>query len=262
MQIELKCGDKQIRAAATGRDSYESRHSHKTLELIDIVFDTLTEDHKDWAAEYGSSNGIVEAEGKKWEIEEPSYHYQEGSPVTRFNWKLREIEDFQGTQLVIDDWPLTPYKYHEELSGEALIVQARVEMTPDEFERFLNLPRYFPVIRKGIEDQPREMRLGQCLWSETADKYRVQVYLVESVYDKKGGHGVFQPQSHNDATRIVHSAIILDRLLDSLVKKGVISAEESEQLTRFDDEKKIHREMAKRDRVDDLDKWLDREERA
>lgn len=104
MQIELKCGDKQVRAAATQRDSYESQHSHKLLGLIDIIFDTVTEEQKDWAVEYGSNNGIAEAEGKKWRIEKPSYHYQDGSPVTRFSWKLREVEDWPITQLVLDGW--------------------------------------------------------------------------------------------------------------------------------------------------------------
>src|SRR6478609_2671597 len=107
MEIELKCGDKTIHASETRRASFVSRHSHKPLGLIDIIFVTQTEDQKEWAAEYGGKNGIVEAEGKRWRIEEPSYSYQDGSPITRFNWKLREVEDWHVTQLRLDGWELT-----------------------------------------------------------------------------------------------------------------------------------------------------------
>jgi hypothetical protein len=258
MQIELKCGDKPVRATVIRRASFESRHSHKSLGLIDIVFDTQTENQKDWAAEYGSKNGIAEAEGKKWKIEEPSYHYQDGSPVTRFNWKLREVEDWHVTQLVLDGWALTPYKYSEEFENDVLIARGRVELTADEYKKLFAMPRYFSVVRKGIDDQPREMRFGQLLWSLSGDKYRVELYLVEKKYDDtQPGHGFLEPQASNDARRIVYSSILLDRLIDFLVTKGTLSAEEAEKMRNIDDELQIEREMAKRNRVGDLDKWLD-----
>jgi hypothetical protein len=260
MQIELKCGDKTISAAVSRRASFESRHSHKPLGLIDIIFVTHTEDEREWAAEYGSKNGIAEAEGKKWKITEPSYNYQDGSPITRFNWKLREVEDWQVTQLVLGDWGLTPYKYHEEFDGDALIAQARVELTADEYEKLFAMPKYFPVVRKGIDDEPREMRFGQLLWSQSGDKYRVELYLVEKKHDDTDRIRSFlEPQSSNDARRIVYSSIVLDRLIDSLVTKGILSAEEGEKMRNIDDERQVELEMAKRNRVDDLDKWLDNE---
>jgi hypothetical protein len=260
MQIELKCGDKTISAAVSRRASFESRHSHKPLGLIDIVFVTQTEDDREWAAEYGSKNGIAEAEGKKWKITEPSYSYQDGSPIARFNWKLREVEDWHVTQLLLDGWGLTPYKYHEEFDGDALIAQARVELTADEYEKLFAMPKYFPVVRKGIDDEPREMRFGQTLWSQSGDKYRVELYLVEKKHDEKDhGHGLFEPQFSNDARRIAYSAILLDRLIHSLVTKGIMSDEESRTLKDVSDEE-IRRETEKRNRVDDLDKWLDNEE--
>jgi hypothetical protein len=172
------------------------------------------------------------------------------------------MEDLQATQLVIDGWALTPYKYKEEIDDEALIVQARVQLSAEEYKRLFELPTYFSVVRKGIDDEPREMRFGQCLWSESDDKYKIQLYLVEKRLDdsKRGlGHSFLEPQSSNDAGRIVRSAILLDRLIDSLIHKGVLSAEESEKLRQIDDELQVDLEMAKRNRVSDLDKWLDRE---
>ncbi len=260
MQIELKCGDRTIRAAETRRGSFKSRHSHKPLGLIDITFVTQTEDQKEWAAEYGSQNEIAEAEGKRWRIEEPSYNYQAGSPIARFNWKLREIEDLHVTQLVLDGWGLTPYKYQEEFQSDALIAQARVELTADEYEKLFAMPTFFSVVRKGIDDQPREMRFGQLLWSQSGDKYRVQLYMVEKTHDgSQPSHSFLEPQASNDARRIVYSSILLDRLIDSLVTKAILSPEEAESLRNADDELQIELEMAKRDRVNDLDKWLDNE---
>lgn len=260
MQIELKCGDRTIRATETRRGSFESQHSHKNLGLIDVTLVTQTEEQKDWAVEYGGKNGIVEAEGKRWRIEEPSYSYQDGSPITRFNWKLREVEDWHVTQLLLDGWELTPYKYQEQFDNGVLIAQARVELTADEYEKLFEMPTYFSVVRKGIDDKPREMRFGRPLWSQSGGKYRVQLYLIEKKYDdNQPRHGLFEPQASNDARRIVHSAILLDRLIDSLVAKSVLSAEEAEKIRDINDELKFKLEVAKRNRVDDLDKWLDEE---
>jgi hypothetical protein len=261
MQTVLTCDGKQVHAFSRPQGTYESLHSHRPLEKMEVTFDTLNREQMDWAKDYGNVHGVAEWAGKKWQIGTASYSYEAGSPIARFTWELREIEDLQVTEILLNGWSLTPYKYKEELDGDALIAEGRVELTPDEYERLLLLPKYFSVVRRGIEDEPREMRFGRYLWSKSEDKYKVQLYLVEKRFDDtRSGHGFLEPQSSNDADSIVYSAILLDRLMDSLIHKGVLSAQECEKLKNIDDELQMERERAKRNRVDDLDEWLDKEE--
>ena len=75
-----------------------------------------------------------------------------------------------------------------------------VELSQDEEERLHALPKYFEVIRKGINENPRSMRFGQLLWAKKGEKSRIQLFLVDTAYDEqKNGHGLDEPRSTNVA---------------------------------------------------------------
>lgn len=215
------------------------------------------------AQAFSSRGATVETDGtehKQWRIGENDSMQTVGQHGGRFTWELLEAESLQPTAMIIDGWELKPYKYHEEFQyDDVLRIEARVELSEDGIERFLELPLYFQVVRKDLAEQPREMRFGRCLWSRANNTYRVGLLLLDKKIDERGRHGINEPCESNNATKIARTSLILNRLLDALITKGLLSKIEADQMQKLE-EKLLDRERWERDRVEDLDEWLNDEE--
>jgi len=263
MQLEVKCGDHTVHAFANRQGSYISRHTGRKLKSLEIIFDALTDDQKEWATEIANDDAVVEtlgAESAQWRIGKHDYAYTLGSPGARFTWELLEAEFVQANGLVIDGWELKPYKYEENfISDDALQIIARVEVTAEEKNRIRDMPEYFSVVRKGIQDEPREMRFGPCLWSPHGDRFRIGLRLIDKKYDEKNcSHGFNEPRETNLTGRTIRTSMELRRLLDLLVAKSVLSQTDVDQIRNLG-ETQVSREVWTRDYVKNLDEWLDQE---
>lgn len=118
------------------------------------------------------------------------------------------------------------------------------------------MPIYFSVVRKGVNDKPREMRFGKVLWSKKDDKYRERIVLFDKAVDEGGlQRGWLEPEATNVAASLAATRLRLSALLDKLVAKGVLTTEESEQVRTVDDDR-FERELRERYRVNDVDEWM------
>jgi hypothetical protein len=246
------------------RGFYVSRSTDKKLGRLRVQFEAGNDQEKISVEEFISTRQPVESDPgtdtvRQWRIGEHSTSYSNRAPGTTFNWELMQVEDLKLENLAIDGWALNPYKYNEEFDDKGVLtIYARVELTEAEEGRRRKLPIYFQVIRKGINDAPREMRFGQVLWSkgETDDKYRVSLILVDKALDERGlKHGFLEPQFGNLAVTAAVARLRLSMLLDRLVAKGVLSSDEVEAI-RSVDKDMLDMELRENDRVDDLDEWL------
>jgi hypothetical protein len=183
-----------------------------------------------------------------------SSSFTAGNPETNFVWELREIEDLTIEKVSLGGIELLPYRYKESLDGDALMIDMRVRITPDVRDRIEKLPHYFEVIRFGISDLPRTMRLGRGLWSESEGTINQQVYLVEQLFDKPGEHGLFEPERSNWHFMLIKVTHKLDSLLQLLSTKGLLNEEEIASLDEFPDDARV-RLVREFDRVKDLDEW-------
>lgn len=197
-----------------------------------------------------------------WRVGENSTSYSDSTPLTTFSWELLQIEELKIETLAVGELELRPYKYHEDFGyKDVLTIFARVELTEPEEEQLHKQPVYFQVVRKGVNDVPREMRFGQMLWSkkEGDEKRRVQLILVDKAFDDDGPHrGFMEPQFGNVAATAAAVRTSVSALLDKLVTKGVLSDEEA-ALIRVVGKESIRKELWENDRVDDLDEWLKNE---
>jgi hypothetical protein len=121
------------------------------------------------------------------------------------------------------------------------------------------MPDYLQVVRKGIQDEPRTMRFGPCLWSPHGDNFRIGLRLIDKKYDEKDrSHGFNEPRESNVTARTIRTSMELRGLLDLLIAKGVLSQADVDQIQNLD-KTQVNREVWTRDYVQDLDEWLDRE---
>jgi hypothetical protein len=94
-----------------------------------------------------------------------SSSYRSGDDLGQCILQLNEAEEPVASMLEFEGLVLAPYAYKETAAKDetALIVEAWVKVDEDQFEAVRGLwatHEYFSVTRRGAEDQPREMRLG------------------------------------------------------------------------------------------------------
>jgi len=143
--------------------------------------------------------------------------------------------------LVVGNLELYPYYYHEEMRdsgsviniGEGLAINAKVKMPKEESERFLEFQfhaDYFPVVRHGIQEEPREMRFGAVYWSEHEGEIRYSINLVEkSPEDEEPQHPIGVPNAHMRAQLAFETALRRE-LFEFLKQKEILSDQEIEGL--------------------------------
>jgi len=268
VRIHMKAGDLQINAELLDQGSYVSRSTDQQLATLQVRLQTGVPKEKQVIEGFIKSGGVVETDwamptARRWHIGDHTNSYFNDSPVTTYTWQLVEHEDLKIEKLAIDGWELTPYKYREEFDQTGVLTaHARVELTEPDEKRLRALPIYFRVVRKGINDKPREMRFGQILWSQKDEggNYRMQLILVDKALDdNRPAHGFMEPQISNVVTEAAILRLRLSALLEKLEGKGMLSTEEATAI-RVVDEESLKKELRHNDQVGDLDEWIGSEE--
>ena len=262
--VQLKAGNLPIMAELMERNVSPSQSTGKPLIRFRVRFESRNAANTDAVHDFIQSGQFVQTDvgdpskERRWRIGQHSHHYTEGNPVTTFEWELEEVEDIKISKLVIAGSEYTPYKYSEEFDSKGrLTIETRVELSETEHEQIRQLNPYFPVVRKGINDDPREMRFGQMLWSKKDGKYRMNLILVDRSKDQPGDHGWLAPRLDNIEDTAAVSVITIRSLLDKLVEKGILSATERDVVSAVNETER-RKELWEFDRVPDLDEWLDK----
>lgn len=201
----------------------------------------------------GEADGI-------WIVEETSSSYRDGLPVFHHVLNLQEREEIKARALQLAGLTLEPYAYEEQFDGDALVVTARVTIDRGQQDTLLRQDddkRYFPVIRVGLSEEPRMMRLGRCLWSREQQVIKQEIVLVDEAYDDDQGHfhhGFDDPALSHLEEMAVEDGKLLCTLCDLLSETGAISPDGVERLAP------VLERVRKRDsreflRVEDLDEW-------
>ena len=151
-----------------------------------------------------------------------------------------EVELLQPRTLQIAHLTISPYRYEEKTRiGGALQITARVQLPLPQFEEFARMgpEQDLPVVRQGVDGTPRQMRLGLAPWSQHGDVVKYEVNLIDRTYFSAQAMGP-QAMGQRDmswqfANLRLHLAFMSeeqDALLDLLVNKGVVTAEERSDL--------------------------------
>jgi hypothetical protein len=156
--------------------------------------------------------------------------------------------------LVLSDVELHPYHY-EEKPGVGLRIDAKVELSSELNERLLNLLKtggYFTVIRRGIQEAPREMRFGAVYWSAHGETTKYDIVLVERTPSDEAPSTPWDLEGRNARAYLAFEVALRKELFKLLEERGVLSADDISGLREraFGEQWTIENEFS---RVPDID---------
>jgi len=227
---------------AENETTFTSGHTGDTLKRTRLHVaapDLKTHEQLTSAIRKGIVNSVDEQGNvlRKWKIGNNSHSYTatEANPVYYHKIELEELEALNIEALILDELTLTPY-YYEEIISDGLEIKAKVLISEEQYAELKKLmlrQGYFPVIRKGISEQSKEMRFGLTHWSKHDNGIKHEIRLVERTYDEanKGARTLFDDVFVMEEIVAEHMEYFKN-LLDILVTKGVLSSEEVDHITK------------------------------
>ena len=262
--IQLHLKETIIRAEVVKARKVPSEHTGLPLRRLSVEFSTESQLELDGVTsllhdlqpfQVKQRNGELLG---KFKVGQTSYSYHDQSSGAKHVWELEEIEELNVQGLVLADLTVAPYQYKEEFTDQGLCITAKVRLTEEEEARLRALPNYFQVVRKGIKDEPREMRFGHLIWSrQEGEDFKMQLILVDRSYDEpRPLHALFDPELGNVRRMLVETNESLRALMAMLENKGVLAKSEVEKLTQPSD-KTLENRYKEFFRVRDLDEWED-----
>ena len=116
-----------------------------------------------------------------------------------------------------------------------MYITALIKLNPKEFDELKSIyfgDIYFPVIRQGISEEPKEMRFGQSIWSRDEETVTFKIYLVDKKHDEEEDNslGLFQPEMGNIKDLLAANTEKFFSLLKILEQKKILTSDEIEQV--------------------------------
>jgi hypothetical protein len=260
--MKIKLGDYIISPIIEEDEMFFSKHTSAPLRRLRITFCVNGKDANDdlqsLLADKAEAVTLDDNDqpGESWKIRQLSYNYQTGRSDYDYSCELERTENLQIEKLILSDFEVEPYFYKEDFSDDVLIIRARVKLSPEEFKRLKDLlygEIYFPVVRKGINEKPREMRFGKNIWSESDEEIKFEIYLIDRSHDiGNKGLGLFEPEMTNIQVTLTKTTESFLKLLTLLESKGLITSGERESMKDVDKEQYLSR-LTRFYEVNDLD---------
>jgi len=180
--------------------------------------------------------------------------------VFNFSVDLEEIEKLKIASLIISGKEFYPYEYSENFDDGFLMIFAKVKLSSDQIKKMLiekikKDDKYFPVIRKGINDKEKLMRFGTVFWSKNNDDYKYDIVLVEKKCDEIGmfkDKDNFWIKNSNLEHLVAYNNNYLDELIKLLINKKILSEKEVEIIKNKSKEKELEK-VIDLYKVDDID---------
>ena len=166
---------------------------------------------------------------RKWRVSWNSY--AESAGEHRYTLILREEEELSLQELVLDGVRLHPYEYRETFSGDELTIWAKLIGTRAEVLRLRALLKTrdcFPVIRRGIRDEPRMMRFGVAEWSLHEERIKYRMVLVDEHADLADHPELVRIEEANNRAAVMFYMNFVEHLARALESRGILPAEEIE----------------------------------
>ena len=235
--IELQLPD--FRVPARIQRSYQVRSQHTGNSLVEIqaitsttdagIHERLTRTLKTLGDQVVRSTGSPEDGVTKWCVSWNAYAESQGEHA--YTLILREREDLALEALMVGGVELHPYEYREEFSGESLTIWAKLVGSRTQVLRLralLKTQDSFPVVRRGIQHQPRQMRFGVAEWSQHDSQIKARVVLVDEDANPTEHPELVRIEAQNTRSAGAFYMNFAERLAEMLEQKGILSAAEIE----------------------------------
>jgi hypothetical protein len=191
----------------------------------------------------------------EWKVRDSGSTYIGTEPwgIHHHTWQLEEIEPIACTRLVLGTIELEPYDYREQAGEDGRVrLAARAPATEADLRAIYELcssREPVDVVRVGVAQEPRRMRVEQYAWGERSDGLAVVLSCAEV-----GEARVTLDDAPATAPPATALADSLDELLSLLETKGLLQPPERQRVVDVGRERAWQREHAAR-RVRDPDDW-------
>jgi len=262
--MQVKIGENQFPLIIKDDGEFISEHTNRPLRWMEVSFRVFGEEIFKETRKKSQVTVIDNGEESIWKVNELSHRYTQGKPHYDLVWELAETENLSIETLILGDFEGKPYLYQEEITDGSLYITALVKLTPNEFEKLKSVyfgDIYFPVIRQGINDEPREMRFGKIIWSKDEETIKFKIYLVDKKHDDNRGNrlGLLSPEMDNIQNMLAANVERFVALLNLLEKKNLLTSDEIKQVEEISDEN-FNSRYLEFERVSDIDKYSIEEE--
>jgi hypothetical protein len=265
MMMYLRVGDRTATIEVTREGEVTSPHSGRRLRRREGRTGTadpaIHEEFSD-AIDGQGPEGFQEigpaGDLGRWKVKRDSYSISNG----HFTHSLimTETENLIPDALIIDGMEFHPTRYEEEVQQGELQVRARFLTTKENSEalrKIMRERRFFPVIRRGINDQPVQLRFGMCGWSEHPEGFKHSVFMLDGKYDdndSRQGNHISEVRADSRDNAVAASFGLFRELLPLLKEKGILTEDEITGLRSRAAERleEIHQSWFKVKDVDDL----------
>jgi hypothetical protein len=238
-EICLDIGGRPITVHIRRETREQSLHTERELMELHGTVTTVDEATHEWLSECLPHLGdrvlsARDANGDRfgrWLISWNSYSVNAGAHT--YSLIVREAEELSLEVLLLDGLELYPYEYREEVVGDGLAVWAKLVGTEDDVLRLRRLVSdrsVFPVIRRGISDTPREMRVGVAEWSHFEDRVKYRIALVDAHLRDSVAGEIVQMEEENNRSAFAFYANLVEQLTGRLIEKGLLGEEEVAEL--------------------------------
>lgn len=264
----LRLGDKDIKVNPQILQSEISKSTGKEIEKFS--FNTTLKGEKSQTSFLELLNkfnkgGVysVDEKGKilkEYKISNNSFSYTGNIPAedTLFHFavELTEVEILTIESLIISGIEIAPYEYLERFDEDALIIEAKFKLPSVQINELLDKTKndiYFPVVRKGINEETKTMRFGQIFWSENDRTTKYHLVLVDKSYEEF--KDPFHSEMINIKNSLAYTSNYIDELAELLIAKKLLSAEETKSLTNKAKDRQFEKTMEFR-KVEDIDLYF------
>ncbi len=216
-----------------------------------------------------ATSPVADSEGSFWSgnLDMESYT-NDGPHSVTITWN--EAEHLHADTVEFESLILAPTEshYEERLNEDgSIVITFQATLTKEETDRLRSLfpakhseVRYWPVIRRGVSDELRSMRLGRVLWQQLDDK-RIghDITLVDEAFDSSDTSNSFlglagEPQVGNLINQVSALLAQFETLLTELKAGGAVAPEAIERVRASADTLGVTRRHIFFE-VSDLSKW-------
>lgn len=248
---------------AYSRLTSEQLHSFEAKLYVDNerkkAFEDIFDEYK--AGEVYISDKELNLDNCRFNAKEERHYLNNSMDYTIFLISFDECSTKSVTEIVFEGLRLEPYKILQEISQNAIIIDAKVVVTKEQFEKIRQLKYgdtyYFSVIRVGIDETPLVMRFGRNLWSKENDNIKMSLVFVEKEYDQtqENYHGFAEPQLSNAINQIKQLRAMNKRLMKVLVANNIFTEEQKNEIEEELTINELRQEHYIYDQVSDIDEW-------
>jgi hypothetical protein len=183
--VKFRSGDLEFNASVVDSSQSASAQTGNPLQLLTIQFRAqkagVHEAAVTQALERQSGGLFSLAESGdpeiEWRVRESNWSYVGSEPwgVNHHVWRIEQVERLACSRLRLGAIELEPYDYVESVTEGVVRLAARALVTEADLEAISRLAGPLEVVRVGISDAPRQMRMGGYVWSHCDDGLAVVV---------------------------------------------------------------------------------------